>query len=488
MYYNKYNAKNILLKTDVKGGKTVMQNKKMWEGRFKKELDSRVNDFNSSISFDKRMYKEDIAGSRAHAAMLGRQGIIPMQDSELIIKTLGEILCDLESGELEIDMNAEDIHMFIEAELTARIGDAGKRLHTARSRNDQVAVDTRMYVRRMLGEIRKAVLSLIAVIEKKAESHLETVMAGYTHLQRAQPVTFAHYIMAYAQMLMRDVTRINDALKRMNVMPLGSGALASTTYPIDRASVAAELGFDGVTLNSIDGVSDRDFVLEAAAALSILMTHMSRFSEEIILWCSSEFSFVELDDAYSTGSSIMPQKKNPDIAELVRGKSGRVFGSLTTLLTVMKGLPLAYNKDMQEDKEAIFDAIDNTLLSVTVFTDMFDTMTVKEKNLRSAAARGFINATDCADFLVKNGLPFRDAYKITGRIVAYCIDNEKTLETLTIDEYKGFSESFDEGIYNAVDLLNCVNGRSVIGGPAPSAVKLQLEKCMEFLKTETEIR
>ena len=329
----------------MKGGRTVMQNKKMWEGRFKKELDSRVNDFNSSISFDKRMYKEDIAGSCAHAAMLGRQGIIPKDDSELIIKTLGEILSDLESGELQIDLNAEDIHMFIEAELTARIGDAGKRLHTARSRNDQVAVDTRMYVRRMLGEIRKAVLSLIAVIEKKAESHLETVMAGYTHLQRAQPVTFAHYIMAYAQMLMRDVTRLNDALKRMNVMPLGSGALASTTYPIDRPSVARELGFDGVTLNSIDGVSDRDFVLEAAADLSILMTHMSRFSEEIILWCSSEFSFIELDDAYSTGSSIMPQKKNPDIAELVRGKSGRVFGSLTTLLTVMKGLPLAYNKD-----------------------------------------------------------------------------------------------------------------------------------------------
>ena len=461
-----------------------MQNKKMWEGRFKKELDSRVNDFNSSISFDKRMYKEDIAGSCAHAAMLGRQGIIPKEDSELIIKTLGEILNDLESGVLEIDMNAEDIHMFIEAELTARIGDAGKRLHTARSRNDQVAVDTRMYVRRMLGEIRKAVLSLIAVIEKKAEEHLETVMAGYTHLQRAQPVTFAHYIMAYAQMLMRDVTRINDALKRMNVMPLGSGALASTTYPIDRPSVAAELGFDGVTLNSIDGVSDRDFVLEAAAILSILMTHMSRFSEEIILWCSSEFSFIELDDAYSTGSSIMPQKKNPDIAELVRGKSGRVFGSLTTLLTVMKGLPLAYNKDMQEDKEAIFDAIDNTLLSVTVFTDMFDTMTVKVKNLRRAAAKGFINATDCADFLVKNGLPFRDAYKITGKIIAYCIDNDKTLETLTMDEYKSFSESFDEGIYGAVDLLNCVNGRSVIGGPAPSAVKVQLDDCKAFIEKE----
>ncbi len=460
----------------------------MWEGRFKKELDSRVNDFNSSISFDKRMYKEDISGSVAHAKMLGRQGIIPESDSELIVKTLGEILSDLESGRLDIDLNAEDIHMFIEAELTARIGDAGKRLHTARSRNDQVALDTRMYVRRMLGEIRKATLSLIAVIEKKAEEHLETVMAGYTHLQRAQPVTLAHYIMAYAQMLMRDVTRINDALKRMNLMPLGSGALASTTYPIDRESVAAELGFDGVTLNSIDGVSDRDFALEAASVLSILMTHMSRFSEEIILWCSSEFSFIELDDAFSTGSSIMPQKKNPDIAELVRGKSGRVYGSLMTLLTVMKGLPLAYNKDMQEDKEAIFDAIDNTLLSITVFTEMFDTMTVKKDNLRRAAARGFINATDCADYLVKKGIPFRDAYKITGKIIAYCIDNEKTLETLSLDEYKGFSEDFDGGIYEAVDLLNCVNGRSVIGGPAPSAVRIQLDGCKKFLSGEGVLR
>ncbi len=461
-----------------------MQNKKMWEGRFKKELDYRVNDFNSSVSFDKRMYKEDIAGSKAHAAMLGRQGIISKEDSDLIIKTLDLILNDIDSGKLEIDINAEDIHMFIEAELTARIGDAGKRLHTARSRNDQVALDTRMYVRRMLSQIRKAVLSLIAVIEKKAEGHLETVMAGYTHLQRAQPVTFAHYIMAYAQMLMRDVTRINDTLKRMNVMPLGSGALASTTYPIDRMSVAAELGFDGVTLNSIDGVSDRDFVIESASVLSILMMHMSRFSEEIILWCSSEFSFIELDDAFSTGSSIMPQKKNPDIAELVRGKSGRVYGSLMTLLTVMKGIPLAYNKDMQEDKEAIFDAIDNTLLSVTVFTEMFDTMTVKVNALRRAAEKGFINATDCADYLVKNGIPFRDAYKITGKIIAYCIDNDKTLETLTMEEYKSFSDSFGEGVYKAVDLLNCVNGRNVIGGPAPSAVKKQLENCKEFLKTQ----
>ena len=453
----------------------------MWEGRFKKALDSKVNDFNSSISFDQRMYREDITGSMAHAAMLGRQGIISKDDSEIIIKTLGDILADIESGSLAFDPEAEDIHMFIEAELTSRIGDAGKRLHTARSRNDQVALDTRMYVRTHLAEIKEAVLNLIAAIEKTAEDHLETVMPGYTHLQRAQPVTFAHYIMAYAQMLMRDVTRIEDALIRMNYLPLGSGALATTTYNIDRESVAEALGFDGVMQNSIDGVSDRDFCLESAAALSILMTHMSRFSEEIILWCSSEYGFIELDDAFSTGSSIMPQKKNPDIAELVRGKCGRVYGSLITLLTVMKGLPLAYNKDMQEDKEAIFDALDNVKLCVEIFTQMFATMTVRVQALRRAASKGFINATDCADYLVKNGLPFRDAYKITGQIIAYCIDNDKTLETLTLDEYKSFCPTFDDGVYEAVDLMNCVNGRKVTGGPASEAVKKQLELCLEFL-------
>ncbi|MBE6609613.1 MAG: argininosuccinate lyase [Ruminococcaceae bacterium] len=458
-----------------------MQNQKMWEGRFKKALDSKVNDFNSSISFDKRMYKEDITGSMAHAAMLGRQGIIPKEDSDLIIKTLGEILNDIETGALDFDPNAEDIHMFIEAVLTERIGDAGKRLHTARSRNDQVALDTRMYVRNYYCEIKASLLKLIAVIEKKAEMHLESVMPGYTHLQRAQPVTFAHYIMAYAQMLMRDVTRLEDTLKRMNYLPLGSGALATTTYPIDRQSVADALGFDGVMLNSMDGVSDRDFLLEGAADLSITMMHLSRFSEEIILWCSSEFGFIELDDAFSTGSSIMPQKKNPDIAELVRGKTGRVYGSLTTLLTMMKGLPLAYNKDMQEDKEAIFDALDNTSLCIELFTSMFDTMTVKTQNLRRAAAKGFINATDCADYLVKKGLPFRDAYKITGRLIAYCIDNDKTLENLSIEEYKSFCETFDNEVYGAVDLMNCVNGRKVIGGPAPEAVRLQLEDCKKFL-------
>ena len=458
-----------------------MQSKKMWEGRFKKALDSKVNDFNSSISFDQRMYKEDITGSMAHAAMLGRQGIISKADSELIIKTLADILSDIENGSLSFDPEAEDIHMFIEAVLTERIGDAGKRLHTARSRNDQVALDTRMYVRAHLAEIKNAVLDLIAAIEEKAEMHLETVMPGYTHLQRAQPVTFAHYVMAYAQMLMRDVTRMEDALKRMNYLPLGSGALATTTYNIDRESVAKELGFDGVMQNSMDGVSDRDFCLESAGIMAILMSHMSRFSEEIILWCSSEFGFIELDDAFSTGSSIMPQKKNPDIAELVRGKCGRVYGSLVTLLTVMKGLPLAYNKDMQEDKEAIFDALDNVKLCVTVFTDMFRTMTVRVEVLRRAASKGFINATDCADYLVKNGLPFRDAYKVSGRLIAYCIDNDKTLETLTLDEYRQFSPIFDEGVYAAVDLMNCVNGRKVTGGPASEAVRKQLDNCLDFL-------
>ena len=458
-----------------------MQSKKMWEGRFKKALDSKVNDFNSSISFDQRMYKEDITGSMAHAAMLGRQGIISKADSELIIKTLADILSDIENGSLSFDPEAEDIHMFIEAVLTERIGDAGKRLHTARSRNDQVALDTRMYVRAHLAEIKNAVLDLIAAIEEKAEMHLETVMPGYTHLQRAQPVTFAHYVMAYAQMLMRDVTRMEDALKRMNYLPLGSGALATTTYNIDRESVAKELGFDGVMQNSMDGVSDRDFCLESASIMAILMSHMSRFSEEIILWCSSEFGFIELDDAFSTGSSIMPQKKNPDIAELVRGKCGRVYGSLVTLLTVMKGLPLAYNKDMQEDKEAIFDALDNVKLCVTVFTDMFRTMTVRVEVLRRAASKGFINATDCADYLVKNGLPFRDAYKVSGRLIAYCIDNDKTLETLTLDEYRQFSPIFDEGVYAAVDLMNCVNGRKVTGGPASEAVRKQLDNCLDFL-------
>lgn len=454
---------------------------KMWAGRFKKDVDTRVNDFNSSISFDCRMYREDITGSIAHATMLGECGIIPKEDSEKIITALRGILTDLDSGALEIDPEAEDIHMFVEEVLTSRIGDAGKRLHTARSRNDQVALDIRMYLMRQIGEIKRLVLDLLAVIVEKAKLHAADVMPGYTHLQRAQPVTFGHYILAYASMLMRDYDRLSDTERRTNVMPLGSGALASTTYPICRERVCELLGFDSVTENSIDGVSDRDFVLELAFDLSTLMMHMSRFSEEIILWCSSEYGFCELDDAYSTGSSIMPQKKNPDVAELVRGKTGRVYGSLTTLLTMMKSLPLAYNKDMQEDKEAIFDAIDNTKIALEVFTKMFDTMTVRTATLRRAASRGFINATDCADYMVKKGLPFRSAYKIVGQLVAYCTDNGKTLEELTPDEFRAFSDIFEEDVYAAIDLDTCVNGRSVRGGPAAASVARQISLAEQFI-------
>ena len=455
---------------------------KLWSGRFKKDVDSRVNDFNSSISFDGRMYKQDIEGSIAHATMLGECGIIEKHESEKIVEALKGILADIEAGRLEFSADAEDIHMNIETILTERIGDTGKRLHTARSRNDQVALDIRMYLLDETKLVKARILGLLAAISEKAKANVDTVMAGYTHLQRAQPVTFAHYILAYAQMLMRDYDRICDCEKRMRVMPLGSGALASTTYPINRERVAELLGFPKVTENSIDGVSDRDFVIELASALSILMMHMSRFSEEIILWCSSEFGFIELDDAFSTGSSIMPQKKNPDVAELVRGKTGRIYGDLMTLLTMMKSLPLAYNKDMQEDKEAIFDAIDNTLISIEVFTSMFATMTVRADRLRKAAAKGFINATDCADYLVKKGMPFRDAYKVSGTLVRYCVDNDKTLEDLTLDEYKAVCDLFDDGVYEAINLENCVNGRKVHGGPAKESVLYQIGLVDRFLE------
>ena len=455
---------------------------KLWSGRFKKDVDSRVNDFNSSISFDGRMYKQDIEGSIAHATMLGECGIIEKHESEKIVEALKGILADIEAGRLEFSADAEDIHMNIETILTERIGDTGKRLHTARSRNDQVALDIRVYLLDETKLVKARVLGLLAAISEKAKANVDTVMAGYTHLQRAQPVTFAHYILAYAQMLMRDYDRICDCEKRMRVMPLGSGALASTTYPINRERVAELLGFPKVTENSIDGVSDRDFVIELASALSILMMHMSRFSEEIILWCSSEFGFIELDDAFSTGSSIMPQKKNPDVAELVRGKTGRIYGDLMTLLTMMKSLPLAYNKDMQEDKEAIFDAIDNTLISIEVFTSMFATMTVRADRLRKAAAKGFINATDCADYLVKKGMPFRDAYKVSGTLVRYCVDNDKTLEDLTLDEYKAVCDLFDDGVYEAINLENCVNGRKVHGGPAKESVLYQIGLVDRFLE------
>lgn len=446
----------------------------LWKGRFKKELAKETNDFNSSISFDSRMFEEDIKGSMAHAAMLGAQGIIEKSESDKIIAGLQEILSDIKSGKLEIDMTAEDIHTFIEGELTARLGQTGKRLHTARSRNDQVALDIRLTLRKEIGEIKEKVRGLIGVICNKAEENKHTIMPGYTHLQRAQPITFAHHLMAYAAMLCRDLGRLEDTKKRMNSCPLGSGALAGTTYPLDREAVAAELGFDGITLNSLDGVSDRDFCIELASSLSLIMVHLSRFSEEIIMWCSWEFKFVELDDAFSTGSSIMPQKKNPDIAELVRGKSGRVFGDLTTLLTVMKGIALAYNKDMQEDKEAIFDAVDTVKMCLTAFTPMIDTMTVLKDNMRAAAAKGFINATDCADYLVGKGLPFRDAYKATGELVALCIDKGLTLETLPLEEYRKVCDLFDDEVYTAISLEKCVADRKVAGGPSSESVDTQI--------------
>ena len=455
---------------------------KMWDGRFSKALNSRVNDFNSSISFDCRMYREDITGSIAHATMLGKCGIIEKSEVQLICKTLKEILADIENNSLEIDYEAEDIHMFIESVLTERIGDTGKRLHTSRSRNDQVALDIRMYLKREITDIKAFVIRLEEVLCDIASKHTESVMPGYTHLQRAQPVTLGHYLMAYAQMFSRDIVRLNEIYSHTNILPLGSCALAGTTYPIDRHFVAEQLGFDAVTENSMDGVSDRDFAIELASALSIMMMHLSRFSEEIILWCSGEFAFVELDDAYSTGSSIMPQKKNPDIPELVRGKTGRVYGDLTTLLTLMKGIPLAYNKDMQEDKEAIFDAIDNTKICLELFASMLETATFKTQKMRDASAYGFINATDCADYLVKKGMPFRSAYKIIGRLVAYCIDNGKSLDTLTLDEYKQFSEIFEGDVYEAIDLVNCVNGRKCYGGPAPESVMRQINNIREFIK------
>lgn len=447
----------------------------MWAGRFTKEIDERVNDFNSSISFDARMYKQDIEGSIAHATMLGECGIIDIEESKSIVVGLKGILEDIESGKLEFDPTAEDVHMFVEAELTSRLGDTGKRLHTARSRNDQVALDIRMNLKVEIKEIEKLVRELIKTLCNLAEKNLTTVMPGYTHLQRAQPITFAHHIMAYAQMLLRDLGRLEDTYKRTNIMPLGSGALASTTYPINRQRVCDLLGFDEITQNSLDGVSDRDFCIELCSAISILMMHLSRFSEEIILWCSWEFKFIELDDAYATGSSIMPQKKNPDITELIRGKTGRVYGDLTTLLTMMKGLSLAYNKDMQEDKEAIFDAVDTVKLCLTTFIPMIETMKVIPENMRNAAAKGFINATDCADYLVKKGMPFRDAYKITGTLVHTCIEKNLTLETLPIEEYKALSNVFEEDVYDAISLETCVMQRKAVGGPAPESVKKQIE-------------
>ncbi len=449
---------------------------KLWGGRFSKATDKLVDDFNSSIRFDARMYAQDIDGSRAHAEMLGRQGIIPAADAELIVKTLSEIKADIEAGKVEFLIDAEDIHMNIETILISRIGDVGKRLHTGRSRNDQVALDIRMYLRDELDEISGMVNDLCTIILDLAEKNLTTIMPGYTHLQKAQPITLAHHAMAYFEMFRRDRERLADCRKRMNIMPLGSGALAGTTYPLDREFVAEKLGFDGITQNSLDGVSDRDFVCEFAFDLAEIMLHLSRFSEELILWSSHEFSFIELDDAYSTGSSIMPQKKNPDVAELARGKAGRVYGSLMGLLTMMKGLPLAYNKDMQEDKEQIFDAVDTVKMCLPVFGRMLATMRVRKDKMLSGAKGGFTNATDVADYLVKHGLPFRDAHGVVGRMVAYCIEKDTVIDALTMDEMKSFSALIDEDIYDAISLETCVNQRKLTGGPAVETVRALIEK------------
>ena len=455
---------------------------KLWAGRFQKETDTQVNDFNSSILFDQRMYKQDIQGSLAHATMLGRQGIITEEEADDIVNGLTAILQDIEDGKVEFSMENEDIHMNIEAMLTQRIGPDGKRLHTGRSRNDQVAVDFRLYVKSEIPKIIGMLLDLEKVLTEKAKANTETVMPGYTHMQRAQPTTFAHYMMAYANMIRRDITRLEDCLERMDECPLVAGALATSSYPIDREFTAHALGFKKPTENSTDSVSDRDFAIEFLSACSILMMHLSRFSEEIILWCSWEFKFVEMDDAYSTGSSIMPQKKNPDVAELVRGKTGRVYGSLITLLTVMKGLPLAYNKDMQEDKEPVFDAIDTVELCIPVFSAMLETMTVLPKNMRKAASGGFINATDCADYLTRKGMPFREAYMIVGRLVNNCLKSGDTLDTLTLRDFRAVSNLFDGDIYDALALKTCVNERKVMGGPAEQEVLRQIAYIEKFVE------
>ena len=453
----------------------------MWAGRFKKQISEMTNDFNASIKVDGRMFEEDIRGSMAHAAMLGAQGIIPKEEADKLIVGLEGILSDLKSGALKIDERAEDIHMFVEAELTKRLGETGKRLHTARSRNDQVALDNRLYAMKEIAAVQAEIENLIAVLAKLAEENTETVMAGYTHLQRAQPVTFAHHLLAYAAMFMRDHDRLADAKKRTNVLPLGSCALAGTTHPIDRFAVAKQLDFADVCFNSMDGVSDRDFMLEFAAALAVCMMHLSRLSEEVILWCSWEFKFLELDDAYATGSSIMPQKKNPDISELVRGKTGRVYGNLMALLTVMKGLPLAYNKDMQEDKENLFDSVDTVKTCLAVTAEMLRTATVLKENMFNAGRKGFINATDVADYLVKKGEAFRSAYKITGELVALAIEKNVSLDELPLSDYRRFSPLFGEDIYKEIDLKNCVKKRTSYGGPAAPSVKKQIKIVKDFL-------
>lgn len=448
---------------------------KMWAGRFAKALDRKADDFNSSIRFDCKMYQQDIIGSMAHAKMLAKQRIISDADCEVILDGLASILDDLNSGKLEFDMACEDIHMFVEAELTKRVGDAGKRLHTARSRNDQVALDIRMYLRDRSEEIVDLLKDLIGAVTDKAEECKAVILPGYTHLQRAQPITFGHHLMAYAQMLLRDISRIRDAVARMNISPIGCCALAGTTYETDRRFEARELGFDGVTANSLDGVSDRDFCVELMSAYALIMMHLSRFSEEIILWSSWEFRYVELDDSYTTGSSIMPQKKNSDMAELVRGKTGRVYGNLMALLTTLKGLPLAYNKDMQEDKEAIFDSLETVIMCLDIFAPMIRTMSVKADMMYRAAQEGFINATDLADYLTKKGMPFRSAYKIVGQLVAECIDKKTVLDRLPLEAYRAHSELFEQDLYQEIALETCVKKRISEGGTSVSSVEKQIE-------------
>ena len=459
-----------------------MTMEKMWAGRFAKALDSKADDFNSSIRFDCKMYRHDIIGSIAHAQMLAAKGIISNEDKDVIVEGLCGILDDLNSGALEFDMGCEDIHMFVESELTKRVGDAGKRLHTARSRNDQVAVDVRMYLRDEANEIKELLKTLVADVTDQAEKNKAVIVPGYTHLQRAQPITFGHHLMAYSMMLLRDMGRIDDALARMNYSPLGSCALAGTTYDTDRRMEAEKLGFDGITLNSIDGVSDRDFCIEFMSAFATLMMHLSRFSEEIILWSSWEFRFIELDDSFTTGSSIMPQKKNSDMAELVRGKTGRVYGNLMAMLTLMKGLPLAYNKDMQEDKEALFDSIETVKMCLDIFAPMIRTMRVKADNMYKAAQEGFINATDLADYLVRKGMPFRSAYKIVGQIVAECIEKKCVLDNLPMEAYLAHSELFGDDLYNEISLETCVSKRISEGGTSVASVDAQISYVRGELK------
>jgi len=453
----------------------------LWGGRFTKETDQLVYNFNASISFDQKFYRQDIRGSIAHATMLGETGIITKEESQAIVDGLNGILSDVESGKLEISSKYEDIHSFVEATLIDRIGDTGKKLHTGRSRNDQVALDMRLYTRDEIENIKEELKTLMTTLHSLMKDNLDTYMPGFTHLQKAQPVTFAHHVGAYMEMFKRDFDRMCDIYDRMNYCPLGAGALAGTTYPLDRKLTAELLDFYGPTLNSMDSVSDRDYIIELLSALSTIAMHLARFSEEIIIWNSNEYQFVELDDAYSTGSSIMPQKKNPDIAELVRGKTGRVYGALVSILTTMKGIPLAYNKDMQEDKELTFDAIDTVKGCIALFNGMISTMKLNKENMKSSAMNGFTNATDAADYLVKNGVPFRDAHGIIGRLVLYCIDNNKAIDELTLDEFKEISPVFNDDIYDAISLETCVGKRNTIGAPGPEAIKQVIAINEEFL-------